>query len=320
MPRASPITTTSRRYAVGEVKPIRGPGRREIGHGALAERALRTSGRRKRTSPIPSVIVSDITESNGSSSMASVCGGSLALMDAGVPIHGAVAGISIGWVSDNTGRYKLLTDIIGEEDHFGDMDFKIAGTTTGITAIQLDIKAMGLPQQIMVEALERAERPGSKILEVMNRVINAPRAELSKYAPKLITMEIDPEYIGKIIGPGGKMIKSLQEQTGYDHRDRRGRHDLHQLHGRRRPPQGQRDDRGDDATAGGRPGLQGVQGRLGQGIRRLRRARARRGRAMPRQRAERELCQARRGRLQDRGCHPGQAAVDRRAGPLQAVA
>ncbi len=126
---------------------------------------------------------------------------------------GAVAGISVGWVSDNTGRYKLLTDIIGEEDHFGDMDFKIAGTTTGITAIQLDIKAMGLPQQIMVEALERARTARLKILEVMNRVISTPRAELSKYAPKLITMEIDPEYIGKIIGPAGKMIKSLQEQT-----------------------------------------------------------------------------------------------------------
>jgi polyribonucleotide nucleotidyltransferase len=200
-------------YAVGEVKPIRGPGRREIGHGALAERALENVRPPEEDFAYTIRIVSDITESNGSSSMASVCGGSLALMDAGVPIHGAVAGISVGWVSDNTGRYKLLTDIIGEEDHFGDMDFKIAGTTTGITAIQLDIKAMGLPQQIMVEALERARTARLKILEVMNRVINAPRAELSKYAPKLITMEIDPEYIGKIIGPAGKMIKSLQEQT-----------------------------------------------------------------------------------------------------------
>ncbi len=200
-------------YAVGEVKPMRGPGRREIGHGALAERALENVRPPEEGFAYTIRLVSDITESNGSSSMASVCGGSLALMDAGVPMKGAVAGISIGWVSDDTGRYKLLTDILGEEDHFGDMDFKIAGTMNGITAIQLDIKAMGLPHQIMVEALERARTARLDILKVMNEAISAPRAELSKYAPKLITIEIDPEYIGKIIGPAGKMIKSLQEQT-----------------------------------------------------------------------------------------------------------
>jgi polyribonucleotide nucleotidyltransferase len=198
---------------VGEVKPIRGPGRREIGHGALAERALEGVRPPEEDFAYTIRIVSDITESNGSSSMASVCGGSLALMDAGVPLKGAVAGISIGWISDHTGRYKLLTDILGEEDHFGDMDFKIAGTTNGITAIQLDIKAMGLPHPIMVEALERARTARLDILKVMNEALSAPRAELSKYAPKLITMEIDPEFIGKIIGPAGKMIKSLQEQT-----------------------------------------------------------------------------------------------------------
>jgi polyribonucleotide nucleotidyltransferase len=200
-------------YAVGEVKPIRGPGRREIGHGALAERALENVRPAEEDFAYTIRLVSDITESNGSSSMASVCGGSLALMDAGVPIRGAVAGISIGWVRDDTGRYKLLTDILGEEDHFGDMDFKIAGTTNGITAIQLDIKAMGLPHEIMVEALERARTARLEILKVMNEAISAPRPELSKHAPKLITMEIDPEYIGKVIGPAGKMIKSLQEQT-----------------------------------------------------------------------------------------------------------
>jgi polyribonucleotide nucleotidyltransferase len=200
-------------YAVGEVKPMRGPGRREIGHGALAERALENVRPPEEDFAYTIRIVSDITESNGSSSMASVCGGSLALMDAGVPIKGAVAGISVGLVSGDNGRYKLLTDILGEEDHFGDMDFKIAGTTQGITAIQLDIKAMGLPHQIMVEALERARTARLNILETMNKVIGAPRPELSKYAPKLITMEIDPEYIGKVIGPAGKMIKSLQEQT-----------------------------------------------------------------------------------------------------------
>lgn len=200
-------------FAVGEVKPMRGPGRREIGHGALAERALENVRPAEEGFAYTIRIVSDITESNGSSSMASVCGGSLALMDAGVPIRGAVAGISVGLVSDDNGRYKLLTDILGEEDHFGDMDFKIAGTTEGITAIQLDIKAMGLSHPIMVEALERARTARLDILKVMNEAISAPRAELSKYAPKLITMEIDPEYIGKIIGPAGKMIKSLQEQT-----------------------------------------------------------------------------------------------------------
>jgi polyribonucleotide nucleotidyltransferase len=145
--------------------------------------------------------------------MASVCGGSLALMDAGVPVSKAVAGISIGMVSDKNGRYELLTDIIGEEDHFGDMDFKVAGTTDGITAIQLDIKARGLAHNIMIEALERARVARLKILETMALAIAQPRTELSKYAPKLVTIEIDPEYIGKVIGPGGKMIKSIQEQT-----------------------------------------------------------------------------------------------------------
>ncbi|MBP7050528.1 MAG: polyribonucleotide nucleotidyltransferase [Phycisphaerae bacterium] len=200
-------------YAVGEVKPIRGPGRREIGHGALAERSLENVRPAEENFAYTIRIVSDITESNGSSSMASVCGGSLALMDAGVPILGATAGISVGLVTGENGQYKLITDIIGEEDHFGDMDFKIAGTTKGITGIQLDIKAMGLPHQIMVEALERARVARSQILDTMNKVISSPRETLSKYAPKLITMEIDPEFIGKVIGPAGKMIKSLQEQT-----------------------------------------------------------------------------------------------------------
>ncbi|MHC4062816.1 MAG: S1 RNA-binding domain-containing protein, partial [Planctomycetota bacterium] len=158
-------------------------------------------------------IISDITESNGSSSMASVCGGSLALMDAGVPISKPVAGISIGMVSDGKGRHELLTDIVGEEDHFGEMDFKIAGTTDGITAIQLDIKAEGLAHDIMVGALQKAKSARLKILEAMAKAISEPRPELSKYAPKLISIEIDPEFIGKVIGPGGKMIKSIQEQT-----------------------------------------------------------------------------------------------------------
>jgi polyribonucleotide nucleotidyltransferase len=200
-------------FAVGEVKPVRGPGRREIGHGALAEKALEGIRPAEEDFAYTVRLVSDITESNGSSSMASVCGGSLALMDAGVPIARTVAGISIGLVTDESGRHVLLTDIIGEEDHFGDMDFKVAGTTAGITAIQLDIKAVGLAHNIMVEALAQAKAARLEIINTMERVIGAPRAELSQYAPKLVTIEIDPEYIGKVIGPGGKMIKSLQEQT-----------------------------------------------------------------------------------------------------------
>jgi len=200
-------------FAVGEVKPVRGPGRREIGHGALAERALEWMRPPGDQFAYTVRLVSDITESNGSSSMASVCGGSLALMDAGVPIVRTVAGISIGMVREDSGRHVLITDIIGEEDHLGDMDFKVAGTTAGITAIQLDIKAVGLAHDIMVEALAQAKAARLEIIKTMETAISVPRTELSQYAPKLITIEIDPEYIGKVIGPGGKMIKSLQEQT-----------------------------------------------------------------------------------------------------------
>jgi len=200
-------------FAVGEVRPVRGVGRREIGHGALAEKALEGVRPSDEEFAYTVRIVSDITESNGSSSMASVCGGSLALMDAGVPITKAVAGVSIGLISDEQGRYELLTDIAGEEDHFGEMDFKVAGTADGITAIQLDIKAEGLAHNIMVEALERARAARLHILNTMAATISKPRAELSVYAPKLVSIEIDPELIGKVIGPGGKVIKSIQEQT-----------------------------------------------------------------------------------------------------------
>ncbi|MHC4602854.1 MAG: polyribonucleotide nucleotidyltransferase [Planctomycetota bacterium] len=200
-------------YSVGEVRPMRGPGRREIGHGVLAEKALVQVRPPDDEFAYTVRVISDITESNGSSSMASVCGGVLALMDAGVPITKPVAGISIGMISDESGRYELLTDILGEEDHFGEMDFKVAGTVDGITAIQLDIKAEGLAHNIMVEALERAKSVRLQILRIMAEAISKPRPELSRYAPKLISIEIDPELIGKVIGPGGKMIKSIQEQT-----------------------------------------------------------------------------------------------------------
>jgi len=201
-------------FSVGEVRPVRGVGRREIGHGALAEKALEAVRPPDDEFAYTVRIVSDITESNGSSSMASVCGGSLALMDAGVPMTKAVAGISIGMISDENGRHELLTDIAGEEDHYGEMDFKVAGTVDGITAIQLDIKAEGLAHDIMIEALQKAKTARSKILETMAQAIDKPRAELSVYAPKLVSIEIDPELIGKVIGPGGKMIKGIQEQTG----------------------------------------------------------------------------------------------------------
>jgi polyribonucleotide nucleotidyltransferase len=199
-------------YCVGEVKPIRGPGRREIGHGALAEKALEQVRPNIDNFAYVIKIVCDITESNGSSSMAAICGGTLALMDAGVPINKPVAGISIGLVKEDD-KYILLTDIIGDEDYFGDMDFKVAGTKDGITAIQLDIKAVSLPHNIMVEALERARQARLVLLDIMTQTISVSRPELSKYAPKLISIEIDPELIGKIIGPGGKVIKGIQEKT-----------------------------------------------------------------------------------------------------------
>jgi polyribonucleotide nucleotidyltransferase len=158
-------------------------------------------------------VISDILESNGSSSMASSCGGCLALMDAGVPIKTMVAGISIGLVQESD-TYKLLTDIIGEEDHFGDMDFKVCGTRTGVTAIQLDIKIEGLSYQIIRETLHRAREARLKILDIMSKVIDKPRPQISEWAPRLLTIKIDPEKIGKLIGPGGKNIKALQADTG----------------------------------------------------------------------------------------------------------
>ncbi len=199
-------------YSVGEVRPIRGPGRREIGHGALAERSLRPVVPSTDEFPYTVRVVSDILESNGSSSMASVCGGSLSLMDAGVPIKEAVAGISIGLVKEGD-RYVLLTDIIGDEDHYGDMDFKAAGTKEGVTGIQLDLKIGGIEEQIIREALQQACEARLEILETMNRCIDKPRSELSPYAPKLVQVKIDPQKIGMVIGPSGKTIRQLETDT-----------------------------------------------------------------------------------------------------------
>jgi polyribonucleotide nucleotidyltransferase len=200
-------------YSVGEVRPIRGPGRREIGHGALAERALIAVLPTVDQFPYTVRVISDILESNGSSSMASACGGCLALMDAGVPITRMVAGISVGLVQEGD-KYELLTDIIGEEDHFGDMDFKVTGTSEGITAIQLDIKTEGITHEIVRGALHQAKEARGVILQKMAETLDKPRPEISKYAPRLLTIRIDPEKIGKIIGPGGKNIKALQADTG----------------------------------------------------------------------------------------------------------
>ncbi|MBI3988544.1 MAG: polyribonucleotide nucleotidyltransferase [candidate division NC10 bacterium] len=199
--------------SVGEVRFLRGPGRREIGHGLLAERALSQILPSKETSPYIVRLVSDILESNGSSSMATVCGGSLALMDAGVPVKGAVGGVAIGLIMGD-GRYAILTDIMGLEDHLGDMDFKVAGTRTGITALQMDIKVPGITIEIMAKALNQAKTARYHVLDIMDRTLPKPRAEISKYAPRIIAIQIPLDKIREVIGPGGKMIRSIIEQTG----------------------------------------------------------------------------------------------------------
>lgn len=201
-------------FSVGEVRRIGAVGRREIGHGNLAERALQSVIPMPDKFPYTIRLVSEIMESNGSSSMASVCGGTLALMDAGVPIRHPVAGISVGMVHDDKGGYKLITDILGEEDHFGDMDFKVAGTQVGITAIQLDLKAKSITQQQIVETLAQAKEARMQILKQMLSVIRKPRDEISKYAPRMLTIKVDQDKIGKIIGPGGKGIKAIEADTG----------------------------------------------------------------------------------------------------------
>lgn len=200
-------------FSVGEVRPIRGPGRREIGHGALAERSVKPVLPDAETFPYTIRIISDILESNGSSSMASVCGATLGLMAAGVPISNPVAGISVGLVKEPD-RWVLLTDIIGDEDHFGDMDFKVAGTQKGITGIQLDLKIDGISEEIIRATLKQSREARIEILRTMLGAIPRPRPEISQWAPRLLRTHIDPEKIGLLIGPGGKMIRSIQEATG----------------------------------------------------------------------------------------------------------
>ena len=200
-------------FSVGEVRPIRGPGRREIGHGALAERAIQTVIPTDESFPYTIRIVSDILESNGSSSMATVCAGSLSLMDAGVPVKSGVAGVAIGLIQEN-GQTALLTDILGIEDHLGDMDMKVTGTRGGITSVQMDLKISGIDEDVLAQALERARAARHSILDDMDKTISAPRQELSPYAPRIISLKIDPEKIGAVIGPGGKIIRKITEETG----------------------------------------------------------------------------------------------------------
>ena len=307
-------------FAVGEIRPIRGPGRREIGHGALAERSVAPILPSPAKFPYTIRVISDILESNGSSSMASVCGATLSLMDAGVPISDPVGGISIGLVQDEaSGRHILLTDIIGDEDHFGDMDFKVAGTQRGVTGIQLDLKNKGITEEIIRETLEQAHEARLEILRAMLRAIKRPREEISANAPRLIQIQINPEKIGLIIGPGGKTIRRLQEETGakIDIEDSgvvtlsssgsRG--------GRGRP----RQDRGHDRGRPDRPDLRGP-GHLDQGIRGLRRDPSRQGRLGPYQRADRWLCLECGGHLSGRRSDAGEGHRRGRPGPREAVA
>jgi polyribonucleotide nucleotidyltransferase len=201
-------------FSVGEVKPVRGPGRREIGHGALAERALVSLLPPETEFPYAMRLVSDILESNGSSSMATVCGGSLAMMDAGVPLKSPCAGIAMGLVVGENGKYAVMTDIAGAEDHYGDMDFKVAGTRTGITALQMDIKVGGISIPMMREALAQAKKARLEILDIMDATLSEARTAISAYAPRLFKLSIPTDKIRDLIGPGGKKIKSIIEATG----------------------------------------------------------------------------------------------------------
>ena len=200
-------------FSVGEVSFLRGAGRREIGHGALAERALLAVLPSEEDFPYAMRVVADILESNGSSSMATVCGGSLSMMDAGIPLRAPVAGVAMGLVKEGD-DYAILTDIAGAEDHYGDMDFKVAGTTVGVTALQMDIKIPGITPQIMREALQQAKRGRLFILDKMNAVLSEARTKVSEYAPRFYTLQIPTDKIRDLIGPGGKVIRGIVDATG----------------------------------------------------------------------------------------------------------
>ena len=200
-------------FSVGEVGRVGSPKRREIGHGRLAKRSIQAVMPEMSTFPYAIRVVSEILESNGSSSMASVCGTSLALMDAGVPLSAPVAGIAMGLIKDQD-RYVVLSDILGDEDHLGDMDFKVAGTAKGVTALQMDIKINGITREIMETALHQAKEGRLHILGCMNQVLSTARTEMSMYAPRIITIKIDPDKIRDVIGKGGSTIRQITEETG----------------------------------------------------------------------------------------------------------
>ena len=207
------LPDTSPPFSVGETRPMRGPGRREIGHGALAERALKPVIPTKEKFPYTLRIVSDILESNGSSSMATVCGGTLALMDAGVPISAAVGGIAMGLIKEGN-DVEIISDILGVEDHLGDMDFKVTGTRTGVTALQMDIKIQGIDRSIMEKALAQAKLGRLHILDKMAEAIAEPRGSLSTHAPRILMMKVKPDKVREVIGPGGKVIRGIIALTG----------------------------------------------------------------------------------------------------------
>jgi len=200
-------------FSVGEVRPVRGPGRREIGHGALAEKSLKAVMPAKEDFPYTVRIVSEVLESNGSSSMATVCAGTLALMDAGVPISAPVSGIALGLVKEGKNSV-ILNDILGVEDHFGDMDFKVAGTTKGLTAVQMDLKIDGIDNKLLADILKQSKQAREHILAKITDIIAKPKENLSELAPRIVNLKIDPAKIGTVIGPGGKMIRKIVEETG----------------------------------------------------------------------------------------------------------
>jgi polyribonucleotide nucleotidyltransferase len=199
-------------FSTGEAKPMRGTGRREVGHGNLALRALKNQ--LPDGNPYTIRIVSDILESNGSSSMATVCAGTLALLDCGIKIKKPVSGIAMGLITDEKGKYAVLSDILGDEDHLGDMDFKVCGTKDGITAVQMDLKVHGLAYEVMEQALEQAKQGRAHILNEMMKEMSEPRAEFKAHAPRLVQLTIPREFIGAVIGPGGKIIQEMQRETG----------------------------------------------------------------------------------------------------------
>jgi polyribonucleotide nucleotidyltransferase len=200
-------------FCVGECRRMTGPGRREIGHGLMAESAIRSVLPDEEDWPYTTRVVSEILESNGSSSMATICAGSMALMDAGVPLERPVSGVSMGLV-ERDGEYRILTDILGDEDHMGDMDFKVAGTREGVTSLQLDMKISGIPREILEEAMDRAQDARFQILETMSEAISEPSESISEHAPRLYTLEIPKDKIRDLIGPGGKNIKKIINETG----------------------------------------------------------------------------------------------------------